>query len=253
MLYILDEPSIGLHQRDNDKLLAHAERLRDMGNTVIVVEHDEETIRAADYVVDIGPGRRRARRRDRRRRARAEVMRRTRSITGAYLSGRSRIAVPRPAAHDAGGSACTARAEHNLKNIDVELPLGMFVCVTGVCGSGKSSLVNDVILKALRATALQRRRGSKPRRAPARVARASTQIDKVIDIDQSPIGRTPRSNPATYTRLFDHIRELFATTPDAKARGYKPGRFWFNVKGGRCEACEGDGTIRLEMDFLADV
>ena len=250
VLYILDEPSIGLHQRDNARLLATLERLRDLGNTVIVVEHDEETIRAADHLVDMGPGRRRARRHGRRQRhGRAGDARQARRSPAPTCRAGGRSRCPTGACTTPAGSASQGASEHNLKDIDVELPVGKLICVTGVSGSGKSTLVNEVIFKAL-ANRLNRAR-VKPGRAPA--VRGIDAFDKVIDIDQSPIGRTPRSNPATYTGLFDHIRALYATSPDARARGYKPGRFSFNVKGGRCETCRGDGTIKIEMHFLPDV
>ncbi len=249
VLYILDEPSIGLHQRDNAKLLATLERLRELGNTVIVVEHDEETIRAADHIVDMGPGAGEHGGHVVAVGTAAEVMGSERSITGAYLSGRRSIPVPDRRMHDAGWFGVQAASEHNLKEIDVDLPVSKLICVTGVSGSGKSTLVNDVIFKSL-ANRLNRAR-VKP--GAHRAVRGIEAFDKVIDIDQSPIGRTPRSNPATYTGLFDHIRALYATSPDARARGYKPGRFSFNVKGGRCETCRGDGTIKIEMHFLPDV
>ena len=249
VLYILDEPSIGLHQRDNAKLLATLERLRELGNTVIVVEHDEETIRAADHIVDMGPGAGEHGGRVVAVGTAEQVMASERSITGAYLSGRRAIPVPDRRMHDAGWFGVQGAAEHNLKDIDVDLPVSKLICVTGVSGSGKSTLVNDVIQKAL-ANRLNRAR-VKP--GAHRSVQGIEAFDKVIDIDQSPIGRTPRSNPATYTGLFDHIRALYATSPDARARGYKPGRFSFNVKGGRCETCRGDGTIKIEMHFLPDV
>ena len=250
VLYILDEPSIGLHQRDNEKLLNTLRNLRDIGNTLIVVEHDEDTMRAADYIVDVGPG--------------AgihggnivctgtaeDIMNCKESITGQYLSGRKKIPVPAKRRKGNGKSLKIIGArENNLKNIDAEIPLGEFVCVTGVSGSGKSSLINEILYKRL-VTELN---GAK------KVAGAHTDIlgidnlDKVIAIDQSPIGRTPRSNPATYTGVFNDIRDLFASTAEAKARGYKANRFSFNVKGGRCEACQGDGIVKIEMHFLADI
>lgn len=247
--YILDEPSIGLHQRDNDKLLKTLEHLRDLGNTLIVVEHDEDTMLAADCVVDIGPGAGEhggelvaigtAR----------ELMKNKKSVTGAYLSGRLKIPVPSERKKPAGWLKVVGAQENNLKNIDVAFPLGVMTCVTGVSGSGKSSLVNEILYKSL-AKGLNR-----ARLIPGKHKRIEgmEQLDKVIDIDQSPIGRTPRSNPATYTGVFDMIRDLFAATADAKARGYKKGRFSFNVKGGRCEACSGDGIIKIEMHFLPDV
>ncbi|HOR22376.1 MAG TPA: excinuclease ABC subunit UvrA, partial [Ruminococcus sp.] len=250
VLYILDEPSIGLHQRDNDKLIATLKRLRDLGNTLIVVEHDDDTMLAADYIVDIGPG--------------AGVhggevvfsgtvdklLKCKNSITGAYLSGRKKIPVPQKR-REGNGNFLTVKgaAEHNLQNIDVQIPLGEFICVTGVSGSGKSSLVNEILYKEL---------AGKLNRAKSRPGKFASiegleNLDKVICIDQSPIGRTPRSNPATYTGVFSDIRELFAKTNDAKAHGYTSGRFSFNVKGGRCEACEGDGIIKIEMHFLPDI
>ncbi|MFQ7123627.1 MAG: excinuclease ABC subunit UvrA [Eisenbergiella sp.] len=247
--YILDEPSIGLHQRDNDKLLATLKNLRDLGNTLIVVEHDEDTMRAADYIVDVGPG------------AGShggqivacgtveDIMDTPESITGQYLSGAIKIPVPEKRRKPAGWLKVREAAENNLKNIDVKFPLGVFTCVTGVSGSGKSSLVNEILYKHLA------RDLNRARCIPGKHAGIDgiDQLDKVIDIDQSPIGRTPRSNPATYTGVFDMIRDLFASTADAKAKGYKKGRFSFNVKGGRCEACGGDGIIKIEMHFLPDV
>ena len=247
--YILDEPSIGLHQRDNDKLLATLKRLRDLGNSLIVVEHDEDTMLEADCIVDIGPG------------AGShggevvavgtaeEIMACKESITGDYLSGRKKIPVPAARKEPAGWLKVVGAQENNLKNIDVEFPLGVMTCVTGVSGSGKSSLVNEILYKRL-AKELNR-----ARTIPGKHRRVEGMdlLDKVIDIDQSPIGRTPRSNPATYTGVFDLIRDLFAATPEAKAKGYKKGRFSFNVKGGRCEACSGDGIIKIEMHFLPDV
>uniref|UniRef100_UPI0040566918 excinuclease ABC subunit UvrA n=1 Tax=Agathobacter sp. TaxID=2021311 RepID=UPI0040566918 len=247
--YILDEPSIGLHQRDNEKLLGALKNLKDLGNTLVVVEHDEDTMRAADYIVDIGPkagvhggeviatG------------TAADIMKCKKSLTGAYLSGRIKIPVPEERRMPTGFITIKGARENNLKNIDVDIPLGVMTCVTGVSGSGKSSLTNEILYKHL-AKSLNRARS---------IAGAHDgivgleQLDKVIDIDQSPIGRTPRSNPATYTGVFDMIRDLFASTADAKARGYKKGRFSFNVKGGRCEACNGDGILKIEMHFLPDV
>ena len=249
VLYVLDEPSIGLHQRDNRRLLTTLERLRDLGNTLIVVEHDEETIRAADYVIDVGPG------------AGVhggeiiaagsveDIEAEERSVTGDFLSGRRRIEPPEERREPTGSIRLLGASEHNLKSVDVEFPLGVFTCITGVSGSGKSTLVNEILYKAL-ANAVSRGKHRPGRHAGIR---GVEDVDKVIDIDQSPIGRTPRSNPATYTKVFDHIRQLFASTPEAKIRGYKPGRFSFNVKGGRCEACRGDGQIRIEMHFLPDV
>ena len=247
--YILDEPSIGLHQRDNDKLLATLKNLRDLGNTLVVVEHDEDTIRAADFVVDIGPGAGEHGGKVVAAGTAEEIMQCEASVTGAYLSGRTEIAVPKERKKPTGFLKIVKAAENNLKNIDVEIPLGVMTCVTGVSGSGKSSLTNEVLYKALQ------RSLNRARTIPGKhkEIRGMEQLDKVIDIDQSPIGRTPRSNPATYTGVFDLIRDLFAATPDAKAKGYKKGRFSFNVKGGRCEACSGDGILKVEMHFLPDV
>ena len=247
--YILDEPSIGLHQRDNDKLLRALMNLKDLGNTLIVVEHDEDTMRAADYIVDIGPaagvhggevvaaG------------TAAEIMKCKKSITGDYLSGRKKIPVPSERRKPTGYITIKGARENNLKNIDVDIPLGIMTCITGVSGSGKSSLTNEILYKHLARTL------NRARCIPGEHddILGLEQLDKIIDIDQSPIGRTPRSNPATYTGVFDMIRDLFAATPDAKARGYKKGRFSFNVKGGRCEACSGDGILKIEMHFLPDV
>ena len=247
--YILDEPSIGLHQRDNDKLLQALMNLKDLGNTLIVVEHDEDTMRAADYIVDIGPaagvhggevvaaG------------TAADIMKCKKSITGAYLSGRIKIPVPQERRKPTGFLTIKGARENNLKNIDVDIPLGIMTCITGVSGSGKSSLTNEILYKHLARTL------NRARCVPGEHddILGVEQLDKIIDIDQSPIGRTPRSNPATYTGVFDMIRDLFAATADAKARGYKKGRFSFNVKGGRCEACSGDGIIKIEMHFLPDV
>lgn len=250
VLYILDEPSIGLHQRDNDKLIATMKRLRDLGNTLIVVEHDDDTMLAADYVVDIGPG--------------AGVnggnvvfsgtvdklLKCEDSVTGQYLSGRKKIPVPKKRRKGNGNFLrVIGAAEHNLKNINVDIPLGKLVCVTGVSGSGKSSLVNEIIYKHL-AAELNR---AKIKAGKFEKIEGIEYLDKVINIDQSPIGRTPRSNPATYTGVFTDIRDLFAKTADAKAKGYSSGRFSFNIKGGRCEACEGDGIIKIEMHFLPDI
>ena len=249
VLYILDEPSIGLHQRDNARLIATLKRMRDLGNTVIVVEHDEETIRAADYIVDVGP--------------RAgihggeivvqgtlpDIIACRESLTGQYLSGEKRIPVPDERRQPSGWLKVKGARENNLKGIDVDIPLGVFCAVTGVSGSGKSSLVGEIVCKHL-AKVLNR---AKTRPGAFDGMEGTEQLDKIIQIDQSPIGRTPRSNPATYTGLFDQIRKLFALCPEAKARGYKENRFSFNVKGGRCEACQGDGLIRIEMNFLPDI
>ena len=250
VLYILDEPSIGLHQRDNDKLIATLKRLRDLGNTLIVVEHDDDTMLAADYIVDIGPG--------------AgihggnvvfsgtvdKLLKCKDSITGLYLSGKKSIPIPKKRRQGNGNFLTVLGAqEHNLRDIDVRIPLGELVCITGVSGSGKSSLVNEIIYKHL-AAKLNR---AKIKAGKFKAIEGTENLDKVICIDQSPIGRTPRSNPATYTGVFNDIRALFAQTPDAKARGYSSGRFSFNVKGGRCEACEGDGILKIEMHFLPDI
>ena len=251
VLYILDEPSIGLHPRDNDKLLETLAQLRDQGNTVVVVEHDEDTMRAADHIVDFGPGPG----------VRgghvvaagplADVIAEPESVTGQFLSGRRRIEIPAARRPVGGRGKLVVRgARHNnLKNIDVEIPLGVFVCVTGVSGSGKSSLVNDILVEALRRD-LNAGLGNPGEHDGIE---GLEHLDKMIAIDQSPIGRTPRSNPATYIKVFDEIRQLYTQLPEAKARGYKPGRFSFNVGGGRCEACEGNGSNKLEMDFLADI
>jgi excinuclease ABC subunit A len=238
VLYILDEPSIGLHQRDNARLIGTLERLRDIGNTVVVVEHDEEMMRRADWLVEVvaeGPA--------------DKVARNRKSVTGQYLSGLRSIPIPERRDDDRGSFRVLKASQHNLKKIDVEFPVGKFICVTGVSGSGKSTLVNDIVFKAL-ANRLNRAR-TKP--GTHRSVEGIDAFDKVIDIDQRPIGRTPRSNPATYTDLFTHIRELYSLTPEAKVRGYKPGRFSFNVRGGRCETCKGDGQIKIEMHFLPDV
>lgn len=247
--YILDEPSIGLHQRDNDRLLGALMRLRDLGNSLIVVEHDEDTMRAADCVVDIGPGAGEHGGRLVDIGTAETLMKNPDSITGAYLSGRIRIPVPSGRKAPSGYLKIKGAAENNLKNIDVDIPLGIMTCITGVSGSGKSSLINEVLYKRLA------RDLNRARTIPGKHKNilGMEQLDKVISIDQSPIGRTPRSNPATYTGVFDQIRDLFASTADAKARGYKKGRFSFNVKGGRCEACSGDGIIKIEMHFLSDV
>ncbi|MBR5597833.1 MAG: excinuclease ABC subunit UvrA [Lachnospiraceae bacterium] len=247
--YILDEPSIGLHQRDNDKLLATLKNLRDMGNTLIVVEHDEDTMFAADHIVDIGPGAGSHGGRVIAQGTAQEIMEVEESITGQYLSGRLQIPVPATRREPKGWLKVCKAKENNLKNVDVEIPLGVLTCVTGVSGSGKSSLVNEILYKSL-AKQLNRARTIAGKHE---TILGVEQLDKVIDIDQSPIGRTPRSNPATYTGVFDQIRDLFASTPDAKAKGYSKGRFSFNVKGGRCEACSGDGIIKIEMHFLPDV
>ncbi|NLU05599.1 MAG: excinuclease ABC subunit UvrA, partial [Firmicutes bacterium] len=249
VLYVLDEPSIGLHARDNGKLLDTLKRLRDLGNTVIVVEHDEETIRAADYVVDIGPGAGKDGGQVVVAGTMADVMDCKDSLTGAYLSGRKQIPVPAQRRTSDRFIKIVGAREHNLKNIDVKIPLGVFTCVTGVSGSGKSTLVDDILHKKL-ASVLH---GARERAGAHDRIEGIEQLDKVINIDQSPIGRTPRSNPATYTGVFTDIRQLYAMTPEAKMRGYKPGRFSFNVRGGRCEACKGDGIIRIEMQFLPDV
>ena len=247
--YILDEPSIGLHQRDNDKLLGTLKHLRDLGNSVIVVEHDEDTMRESDFIVDIGPGAGEHGGEVVATGNAEEIMQNENSVTGAYLSGRIRIPVPEVRRKPTGWLKVLGAQENNLKNIDVKFPLGVMTCVTGVSGSGKSSLVNQILYKRL-ARDLNRARTIPGRH---KGIEGLEQLDKVINIDQSPIGRTPRSNPATYTGVFDLIRDLFAATPDAKARGYKKGRFSFNVKGGRCEACSGDGIIKIEMHFLPDV
>jgi excinuclease ABC subunit A len=249
VLYILDEPSIGLHQRDNDRLISTLERLRDIGNTVLVVEHDEQMMRAADHLVDMGPGAG-----EHGGHVVAEgpagiVEGIEGSVTGQFLSRARRIAVPERRVDDRGVFSVHGARMHNLKGIDVDFPVGKFICVTGVSGSGKSTLVNEIVYKSLanRLNRIRVKPGDHDR------VEGIDCFDKVIDIDQSPIGRTPRSNPATYTKLFDHIRELYAQTPDAKVRGYRPGRFSFNVQGGRCETCKGDGTIKIEMHFLPDV
>ena len=247
--YILDEPSIGLHQRDNDKLLATLKNLRDLGNTLIVVEHDEDTMREADYIVDIGPGAGEHGGQLVAEGTAEEIMKNPNSITGAYLSGRIKIPVPEKRRKPTGWLKIKGAQENNLKNINVNIPLGVMTCITGVSGSGKSSLTNEILYKRL-ACDLNRARTIPGKH---KAMEGLEQLDKVIDIDQSPIGRTPRSNPATYTGVFDQIRDLFAATPDAKARGYAKGRFSFNVKGGRCEACSGDGILKIEMHFLPDV
>ena len=247
--YIMDEPSIGLHQNDNDKLLATLKHLRDLGNTLIVVEHDEDTMRAADYVVDIGPGAGEHGGQVIATGTAEDIMKNPNSITGKYLSGEIKIPVPKTRRKPKGFLKVVGAKENNLKNIDVKLPIGVLTCVTGVSGSGKSSLVNEILYKSLA------RKLNRARTIPGKCKKIEgmEQLDKVINIDQSPIGRTPRSNPATYTGMFDMIRDLFAATTDAKERGYKKGRFSFNVKGGRCEACSGDGILKVEMHFLPDV
>ncbi|HKF15329.1 MAG TPA: excinuclease ABC subunit UvrA [Gaiellaceae bacterium] len=249
VLYILDEPSIGLHQRDNGKLIATLERLRDLGNTVLVVEHDEQMMRAADWLVDMGPGAGEHGGHVVAEGPARKVERKEGSVTGEYLSGAREIAVPDRRTEDLGSFWVRGASQHNLKDIDVEFPVGKLITVTGVSGSGKSTLVNEIVYKAL-ANRLHRVRVKPGEHLGCEGIEC---FDKVIDIDQSPIGRTPRSNPATYTKLFDHIRELYSLTPEAKVRGYKPGRFSFNVRGGRCETCKGDGTIKIEMHFLPDV
>ena len=250
VLYILDEPSIGLHQRDNDKLLETLKHLRDLGNTLLVVEHDEDTMRAADHIIDVGPGAGVHGGSIIAQGTAEEIMANPSSITGAYLSGVRKIPVPKER-RKGNGNFLTIRgaAENNLRGVDVQIPLGTFTCVTGVSGSGKSSLVNEILYKKLAAD-LNR---AKPRAGKHAAIEGEEYLDKVINIDQSPIGRTPRSNPATYTGLFNDIRELFASTPDAKARGYNAGRFSFNIRGGRCEACAGDGLLKIEMHFLPDI
>ncbi|MEG0566381.1 MAG: excinuclease ABC subunit UvrA, partial [Hungatella sp.] len=247
--YILDEPSIGLHQRDNDKLLKTLLHLRDLGNSVLVVEHDEDTMMAADCIVDIGPGAGEHGGEVVAVGTAKQIMSCKNSITGAYLSGRMKIPVPQERRRPTGYLTVRGAAENNLKNIDVKIPLGIMTCVTGVSGSGKSSLVNEILYKALA------KKLNRARTIPGKHKKIEgvEQLDKIIAIDQSPIGRTPRSNPATYTGVFDMIRDLFASTPDSKAKGYQKGRFSFNVKGGRCEACSGDGIIKIEMHFLPDV
>ncbi len=249
VLYILDEPSIGLHQRDNGKLIDTLERLRDLGNTVLVVEHDEQMMRSADWLVDMGPGAGEHGGEVVAEGLAKKIERTKGSVTGQFLSGERRIAIPPRRTEDRGRFTVHGAAMHNLKGIDVEFPVGKFVCVTGVSGSGKSTLVNEIVYKAL-ANRLNRMR-VKP--GDHESVEGIECFDKVIDIDQTPIGRTPRSNPATYTDLFTHVRELYSLTPEAKVRGYKPGRFSFNVRGGRCETCKGDGTIKIEMHFLPDV
>lgn len=249
-MYVLDEPSIGLHQRDNDRLINSLKKMRDLGNTLIVVEHDEDTMRAADYIIDIGPGAGEDGGQVMAAGTPKQIMRSRKSLTGKYLSGREMIPVPSERRSGNGHVLTLVGAkENNLKDITVKFPLGKFICVTGVSGSGKSTLVNQ-ILKRILAQQLNRA-SDKPGRY--KEIRGLENVEKVIDIDQSPIGRTPRSNPATYTGVFDDIRGLFAQTNEAKLRGYGKGRFSFNVKGGRCEACHGDGIIKIEMNFLPDV
>ena len=249
VLYILDEPSIGLHQRDNERLISTLKRLRDLGNTVIVVEHDEGTMLAANHIVDLGPGAGEHGGQLVAEGTPEEVMAVGESLTGQYLGGRREIEVPAKRRRPRGHISVQGASQHNLRKIDVKVPLGVFTCVTGVSGSGKSTLVNEVLYKAV-ANRLHR---AKQRPGAHKRIEGLDQVDKIINIDQSPIGRTPRSNPATYIGLFDHIRELFSKTQEARARGYKPGRFSFNVKGGRCEVCRGDGQIKIEMHFLPDV
>jgi excinuclease ABC subunit A len=249
VMYVLDEPSIGLHQRDNEKLIATLDRLRDLGNTVIVVEHDEGTMRAADHIVDLGPGAGEHGGHVIAAGTPQEVAKDPASLTGQYLSGKRRIEVPERRREPRGALVVRGAREHNLKGIDVAVPLGVFCCVTGVSGSGKSTLVNETLHHAV----ANRLHQAKLRPGAHDGIDGLSQIDKIISIDQSPIGRTPRSNPATYTGVFDHIRQLFSQTQEARARGYKPGRFSFNVKGGRCEVCRGDGQIKIEMHFLPDV
>jgi len=251
VMYILDEPSIGLHQRDNERLLGTLTRLRDLGNTVIVVEHDEEAIRAADYVLDIGPGAGVHGGEIVARGTPKDIMDSEHSLTGQYLSGKRKITVPikRVPYHTGRTISVRGASGHNLQNVDVDIPIGLMTCVTGVSGSGKSTLINDTLLKMISKTL----NGASEEAAPHRDILGLEQLDKVVAINQSPIGRTPRSNPATYTGIFTPVRELFAGTPEARARGYTPGRFSFNVKGGRCEACQGDGLIKVEMHFLPDI
>jgi excinuclease ABC subunit A len=249
VLYVLDEPSIGLHQRDNTKLIGTLERLRDLGNTVLVVEHDEQTMRAADWLVDLGPGAGEHGGEIVAQGPASEVERVAGSLTGQFLAGTATVAVPERRRTPAGNLEIRGARAHNLRKVDVRVPLGVLTCVTGVSGSGKSTLVNEILFKAV-SNRLHRAR----QRPGAHTAILGLdQLDKIIQVDQSPIGRTPRSNPATYTGLFDVIRDLFSKTPEARARGYKPGRFSFNVKGGRCEVCKGDGQIKIEMHFLPDV
>jgi excinuclease ABC subunit A len=248
-MYVLDEPSIGLHQRDNLRLIATLRRLRDLGNSVIVVEHDAETIESADHVVDFGPGAGKLGGRAVAEGSPAEIKANPASLTGKFLIGVERIEIPAVRRKPKGFLKIEGAREHNLRDVNVDVPLGVLVAVTGVSGAGKSSLINGILQPALRRKLL----GSYDQVGEHTAIRGVEQIDKVIDIDQQPIGRTPRSNPATYTKAFDHIRDIFAQTPEARASGYEPGRFSFNVKGGRCEACEGDGVRKVEMHFLPDV
>jgi len=249
VLYILDEPSIGLHQRDNQRLLSALIRLRDLGNTVLVVEHDEETILAADHVIDMGPGAGIHGGEIIAEGAPKAIMAHPASLTGKYLKRDAAIALPRRGRRPERFLRILEAREHNLKNIDVDIPLGLLTCVTGVSGSGKSTLIIEILYKTL----AQRFYHATERPGACKTITGLETLDKVVNVDQSPIGRTPRSNPATYTGLFTFIRDLFAQLPDSKARGYKPGRYSFNVKGGRCEACQGDGVIKIEMHFLPDV
>jgi excinuclease ABC subunit A len=252
VLYVLDEPSIGLHQRDNDRLLHTLKGLRDLGNTVLVVEHDADTIRAADYILDLGPGAGRHGGELIAAGTLPEILKSKNSLTAKYLTGELSIPIPKKRnspTEEKGWLELLGARENNLQNIDVRIPLGTFTCVTGVSGSGKSTLVNDILQRAL----FRKFYGSKEIPGAHRALKGFENLDKVIVIDQSPIGRTPRSNPATYTGMFNHIRDLFARLPAAKVRGYEPGRFSFNVKGGRCEKCEGDGVLKIEMNFLPAV
>lgn len=249
VLYILDEPSIGLHQRDNEKLIATLHRLRDLGNTLVVVEHDEDTIRNADYVVDIGPGAGIHGGKIIATGTPKQIEKNTKSLTGDYLAGRKKIELPKKRRAPKEWLAIKNAAAHNLKGIDVKVPLGVMTSITGVSGSGKSTLIHDILYKAL----MKQLHDSKEIPGKHDRIEGTEKIDKVIIIDQSPIGKTPRSNPATYTKVFDEIRKLFASTQDAKMKGFNQGRFSFNVRGGRCEACQGDGVIKIEMNFLPDV
>lgn len=250
VLYILDEPSIGLHQRDNDRLIKTLKNLRDLGNTLVVVEHDEDTIREADYIVDIGPGAGEHGGEVVAAGTLEDIMNTEKSITGQYIKGVRTISVPKERRKCEGNYISIKGArENNLKNVSAKFPIGLFTCVTGVSGSGKSTLVNEILYKGIH----KKLNNSKDNPGKHKEITGIENVDKVINIDQSPIGRTPRSNPATYTGVFDIIREVFSNTQEAKMRGYKPGRFSFNVKGGRCEACTGDGIIKIEMQFLSDV